>query len=723
MPEIIQFEDKYYIAVNSSYADNRVKVLNYGDTFGIFDRRGDIKMLGEKIQGIYHNGTRYINDLELRINGLRPLLLSSSVKEQNEILTIDLTNPPIKNSYSSFIPKDTLYLGRSKFLMDGVCYEQIRLSNYGIQEYTFQLKLSISADFKDIFEVRGIKRARSGEIYEIAHGPDHSIQICYIGLDKIKRITHASFSMAPTGWDKFNEPLFQITLGPNQKINFDYTLRFQEGNKINKTIGYAQGRQKLEKDIRKHAYGFPQIHTSHEKFNSWIQRSRFDLSSLLSRTRMGNYPYAGVPWYNTAFGRDGIITALQTLWVVPKIARDVVLYLSKMQAEKLDRFRDAEPGKIIHEVRGGEMAALGEIPFERYYGSVDSTPLYVVLVGQYIRRTDHLAMHQKVWKNVKAAIQWIEDYGDLDGDGLIEYAPGDDGGLSNQGWKDSFDSIFDADGRMTKPPIALCEVQGYVYQAYQEGAYLAQRMKETTLSRLWSQKAVKLKQQFNQSFWDPENKTYVIALDKDKVPSRVLNSNAGHALYSGIADKDKAAVLAETLMSDTMFSGWGIRTIGKGQPRYNPMSYHNGSIWPHDVAIICAGMARYGYSQNVEKLTMCMFEASQQFEHQRLPELFCGFDRRRGEGPTNYPVACSPQAWAVGALYMMLEACLQMKIQADEKILSFHKPNLPKEIDTLEITGLKLGNNEVNLFINRLGFESVSIDCKALPRGWKLVVE
>src|SRR5690606_18766985 len=260
------------------------------------------------------------------------------------------------------------------------------------------------------------------------------------------------------------------------------------------------------------------------------------------------------------FGRDGIITALQTLWVVPKIARDVVLYLSKMQAEKLDRFRDAEPGKIIHEVRGGEMAALGEIPFERYYGSVDSTPLYVVLVGQYIRRTDHLAMHQKVWKNVKAAIQWIEDYGDLDGDGLIEYAPGDDGGLSNQGWKDSFDSIFDADGRMTKAPIALCEVQGYVYQAYQEGAYLAQRMKETTLSRIWSQKAVKLKQQFNQSFWDPENKTYVIDLDKDKVPSRVLNSNAGHALYSGIADKDKAAVLAETLMSDTMFSGWGIRT-------------------------------------------------------------------------------------------------------------------------------------------------------------------
>lgn len=717
MPEIIQLEDKYYISVNSSYADNRVKVLNYGDTFGIFDRRGDIKMLGEKIQGIYHNGTRYISDLELRINGQRPLLLSSSVKEQNEMLTIDLTNPTLHGPGDLTIPKDTVYIGRSKFLMDGVCYEQIRLSNYGIREIDFQIRLSLAADFKDIFEVRGIQRTQSGEIYEITHGPQHSLQICYLGLDGVKRITHLSFSSPPTGWEKYNTPLFQIRLGPRQKMNFDYTIRCQEGKKINPTLGYIPGRKKLEKAIRGYTEDFPQITTSHEKFNTWIQRSNYDLSSLLSRNKMGLYPYAGVPWYNTAFGRDGIITALQTLWLSPRIAHDVILYLSEKQATKVDPFRDAEPGKIIHEVRGGEMAALKEIPFEKYYGSVDATPLYIMLVGAYLRRTHHLPLFKKVWKHVVAALHWIREYGDPDGDGFIEYAPKGKGGLSNQGWKDSMDSVFDAEGRMMAPPITLCEVQGYVYQAYREVAYMFRLRKESRKAAYWDEQADQLREQFNAKFWDPALKSYVMALDGHDQPARVLNSNAGHALFCGIADEDKAAIQADTLMGESLFSGWGIRTIGKGSPRYNPMSYHNGSVWPHDVAMIGAGFGRYGFSDHVETLTMSLFAASEHFEFQRLPELFCGFDRRRGEGPTNYPVACSPQAWAVGSVYMMLQACLGLEIRAQEKAVHFHQPRLPKGIDTLEISHWKIDQMPVHLRAYRKE-DTVELEISKLPRGW-----
>lgn len=721
MPEIIQLEDKYYISVNSSYADNRVKVLNYGDTFGIFDRRGDIKMLGEQIQGIYHNGTRYLSDMELRINGLRPLLLRSSVKEQNEMLTIDLTNPAMNEPGEPCIPKDTLYIGRSKFLMNAVCYEQIRLSNYGIREINFQIRLSLAADFKDIFEVRGIQRNRTGEIYEITHGPNQSIRISYMGLDKVKRITHIAFSIPPTGWEKYNAPWFQIRLGPHQKMNFDFTIRCQEGKKINPTVGYVPGRKKLEKAIRLYAEDFPRITTSHEKFNGWIERSGYDLSSLLSRNHMGLYPYAGVPWYNTAFGRDGIICALQTLWLSPRIAHDVILYLCEKQATRIDPFRDAEPGKIIHEVRGGEMANLKEIPFENYYGSVDSTPLFIMLVGAYIRRSNDIPLLKKVWKHVLAALHWIREYGDLDGDGFVEYAPRGKGGLSNQGWKDSMDSIFDAEGKMMNAPIALCEVQGYVYRAYREIAFMFRLFREPKKGEFWDIQAEELKQKFNEQFWDSSLKSYVMALDGEKKKARVLNSNAGHSLYCGIADEEKACIQAGTLMGDSLFSGWGIRTIGKGAPRYNPMSYHNGSVWPHDVALIGAGFARYGFGEYVEKLTMGIFDASQHFEFLRLPELFCGFDRRRGEGPTNYPVACSPQAWAVGSLYMMLQSCLGLEIRTQEKNMVFHNPRLPKELDYLEIKNWKMDRKAVTLKVKRQEKDSVELEIESLPKGWKVL--
>ena len=720
MSEVIQPEDKYYIAVGSTYIDDRVKILNHADTFGIFDRRGDIKKIGEEVQGIYHDGTRFISDLELRINDVRPLLLSSSVKRENEILSVDLTNPTIFDINGRSVPKDTLYIGRSKFLRRGVCYEQITLINYGTEPYQVHLTLSFNADFKDIFEVRGIGRPRRGEVYEISHLSDTKLRIGYMGLDDVKRRAEVCFSQKPTGWERHDKVIFVITLEPRKPISLDYTLLFLIGDEEKENVGYTAAKLQLWKELKENHKNMVQILTSGEKLNLWIERSRSDLLSLLADTPYGKYPYAGVPWYNTAFGRDGIITALQTLWMAPDIAKDVLRFLANTQAKEIDPYRDAEPGKIVHEVRGGEMAQLGEIPFKRYYGSVDATPLFIVLAGAYYRRTADLDTIKSVWENIEAAICWIDKYGDINGDGFVEYRHKSENGLTNQGWKDSFDSISDEDGNLAAPPIALCEVQGYVYEAKIQAAMLSEALGLTERAAVLKAQAEDLKQRFNNAFWDEALQCYVLALDGNGKPCRVRSSNAGHCLFSGIADRDKAEKVAAVLLSEEMYSGWGIRTLGKKEKRYNPMSYHNGSVWPHDVAMIAKGFARYGFRRQTAKLMATLHDASLFIEAQRLPELYCGFHRRPGEGPTNYPVACSPQAWSVGAVFMLLEACLSIEIIAEEKKVYFKNPVMPEGIETIEVKNLRLGDATVDFELHH-DSRTLRLEIDACPPGWSIL--
>jgi glycogen debranching enzyme len=720
MSEIIQLENKYYIAVDSTYADDRVKVLNHFDTFGIFDRWGDVKQIGEEVQGIYHGGMRFISNLNLRIDGRRPLLLSSSVKDENEILSVDLTNPQLYCNDTT-IPKGTLHLGRSKFIRNGACYEQIKISNYGSEQCNFEISLEFDADFKDIFEVRGIKREHRGEITEIRHLPEGKVRICYDGLDKVRRITEVHFSEKPDKWQGHDCAIFNIELASQGEFLIEYVIHFLSGEEEKEMLSFSEAKKRLERELKESVNIFAKIKTSNQQFNQWITQSQNDLLSLLANTEYSKYPYAGVPWYNTAFGRDGIITALETLWLAPDIAKNVLRYLANTQATEVNEYQDAEPGKIIHEVRGGEMVAMNEIPFRRYYGSVDSTPLFVMLASAYYNRTNDIEFIQSIWKNIEAALYWIDNYGDVDGDGFVEYQHKSLNGLTNQGWKDSHDSIMHADGTLAELPIALCEVQAYVYDAKKSAAKLAKVLGHSSMAERLEKDAEALKQKFNEAFWDEELGTYVLALDGTKKPCRVVASNAGHTLLTSIADTEKAKRIAQRLLKEDMFSGWGIRTLSKKEKRYNPMSYHNGSVWPHDVALITRGFSKYGMADETLKLTSALFDASLFIELQRLPELFCGFERRKGEGPTNYPVACSPQAWSVAAVFMLLEACLHIDIYAEEKKVYFYKPMLPQGIEELEIKGLKLGEGFANL---KLYCENSSVGVKAmfLPQDWQVLI-
>ncbi len=443
------------------------------------------------------------------------------------------------------------------------------------------------------------------------------------------------------------------------------------------------------------------MQTSNQVFNRWIRRSIADLRMLTTETAHGVYPYAGIPWFSTPFGRDGIITALEVLWADPEVARGVLAFLADTQATSYADAKDAQPGKILHEMRSGEMAALGEVPFGRYYGTADATPLFVMLAHAYFERTGDLAFIEKLWPHILAALDWMQADGDPDRDGFLEYARRSATGLVQLGWKYSNDSVFHADGALAEPPIALCEIQGYAYAAWHGASVLAAARGDSGLALAWRDRADRLQARFDEAFWCEEIGTYALALDGAKRPCRVRTSNPGHCLLTGIVLPARAERLAATLMSEESFAGWGVRTVAAGEARYNPMSYHNGSIWPHDTALVAAGLARYGYTAAAARILSAMFDLSQAVDLHRLPELLCGFDRGVSESPTLYPVACAPQAWAAGAVFLMIQACLGLRVEALPRRVSLLRALLPAEIDWLRISRLAVGGGFVDLQLER----------------------
>jgi glycogen debranching enzyme len=468
---------------------------------------------------------------------------------------------------------------------------------------------------------------------------------------------------------------------------------------------FAQAMTAVVERQRRSNAEFCRIESSTGQFNDWINRAIADLCMMTTENSTGPYPYAGVPWFSTPFGRDGIITALECLWLNPGLARGVLAFLAATQATESLPEQDAEPGKIVHEMRRGEMAALGEIPFGRYYGTVDATPLFVMLAGAYYDRTADRAFIQSIWPNIEAALAWIDNHGDADGDGFVEYSRRSSTGLGNQGWKDSFDSVSHADGRLADPPIALCEVQGYVYAARRAAAELAEAVHQTSRAHDLNDQAEALRRRFDEAFWSDDLGTYALALDGAKRPCRVRASNAGHCLLTGIAMPDRAVRVASTLLGPDAFSGWGVRTLSAGEARHNPMSYHNGSVWPHDNAMIAAGFARYRLKEQALQIMNALFDASLFTDLHRLPELFCGFARRPAEGPTLYPVACAPQAWASAAVFLLLQACLGLNVSAVERCVRFSYPLLPAFLKEVHLHNLRVGDATVDLLLLRHGHD------------------
>jgi glycogen debranching enzyme len=697
--DVIQVQDQFYILASTARADERARVLKHGHTFAVFDHYGDVTPVGIGEQGVFHEGTRFLSRLALRIGRVRPLLLSSTVKQSNDLFLIDLTNPDISLDGQVVIPRGTLHVFRTKFLWNGACYERIRISNHGLQALQFALNLRFEADFADIFEVRGAVRPRRGE-----RGPEviesTSVSIPYVGLDGVLRQTVLELDPAPQELTA-SHARFDLQLEPQAAQTLSLTLVCEGSATEDHRVGFDEALGAAAGGLPKSREHQCEVHTSNEQFNDWLNRSVADIHMMITDTPSGPYPYGGVPWFSAPFGRDGIVTALEMLWMDPRLARGVLSYLAATQATISDAVHDAEPGKILHESRRGEMAALGEVPFGQYYGSVDATPLFVILAGAYYDRTADAPFAESIWPNVERALQWIDTYGDADGDGFVEYLRRSPKGLVQQGWKDSHDSVFHADGGFAEGPIALCEVQGYVYAARLAASRLAHVLGRHEQSRALARQAEQIRQAFEDRFWSEDLRTYVLALDGAKAPCRVRTSNAGHCLFSGIASKERARAVAETLLAHDSFSGWGVRTVAAVERRYNPMSYHNGSIWPHDNALIAMGLARYGLNERALEILTGLFDASLFMDLHRMPELFCGFKRRVGEGPTLYPVACAPQSWAAAAPFMLLQAGLGMTVDAPRRQLTFRRPMLPESLERIRINRLRVGDSSVDLILER----------------------
>jgi glycogen debranching enzyme len=714
----IEIENKHYILASSVLADQKTIVLKEGDTFALFEIHGDIYQLSAGSQGIYHNGTRYLSKMELTIDGLKPLLLSSLPREDNQMIIVDLTNPDLNLNNTNAILRGTIYISRSKFLWQGAYHEKITFTNFGLEPTSFKVELKYDADFADIFEVRGATRPRKGQ-RSPAMKLDDGVCFAYKGLDNITRETKVHLNPTP----KFisGEVMrYEFNLNPKDEVAIEITAAFTEGYNEHEVLNFDASKNAMNTRMDKVRDYCAGILTSNEQFNEWINRSRNDLITMTTRTPHGLYPYAGIPWYSTAFGRDGIITAFECLWVEPELSKGVLKYLAQTQAKDFNDFQDAEPGKIFHETRGGEMAELGEIPFKLYYGTIDATPLFICLAGAYLERTNDLETLSLIWPNIEKALYWIDHYGDIDNDGFVEYKTKSSKGLTNQGWKDSYDSIFHEDGKLADEPIALCEVQGYVYDAKVNASAIARSLGFEDKAIELQQQADKLKEDFNEKFWSESKQIYVLALDGHKHPCNVISSNAGHCLFSGIATPERAHLTARNLLSENMFSGWGIRTIAESEARYNPMSYHDGSIWPHDNAIIAYGFSRYDLMDEVSKILSAAFDTAVHADDYRLPELFCGFDRIKGQGPTSYPVACVPQAWSVGAIFLILQACLGMKIKAAENTISFSHPVLPAFLKEITISNLRINDKQVILQIRK---SKAGIDVTLLNQGTDVKIE
>ena len=686
--------DPYVMQGSASTSVEKI-TLKRGDAFLVADARGDLPE-SEQETGLYWRGTRFLRTCDLFLSGLPLVPLSHSISDEEGLCQIDLTNPFLRVGREKTIVYQGMIHVRRLLALDGSrLTERIYLTSYHAQPITVKVGLKLGADFRDIFEVRGMDRKERGTNLPPVMSREGAT-LSYEGLDKITR--SVGFTFSPPASQAVMQGLFW-----DLPLTHDTPVELL----IEANLGMVGALPHDFEDTTTPASALPRgsalpvVCADNVFFNRMLTRGMHDLEMMCTQTPEGLYPYGGIPWYVCPFGRDALITSIEFLPWFPQVARGTLAFLAMYQGTKMDEFTEEEPGRILHEYRHGEMANCREIPFVPYYGSVDATPLFLIALDQYIRWTNDLDFLKRLWPNARAAARWMRDYGDSDGDTFLEYAKMSDKGLVNQGWKDSWDAVAHENGRLADPPIALCEVQAYAWSAYQAMAALSLRLGETEEAAIWRSAADRLRENFLRRFWWEQEHVFYIALDGQKQPVRTVTSNAGQCLWTGIVPDEWAGAMVERMMRPDMYTQWGLRTLSQRAASYNPMSYHNGSVWPHDTALVGAGFARYGYKAEAGQLLGNLYGVSLYYSGSRLPELFCGFTRAVGYGPTRYPVACAPQSWAAGAPFLLLSSALGFEPEADRQRLTLHDPQLPDWMQSLDLGNLRLGEQNLHMRFER----------------------
>ncbi len=724
---VVKVGSDYYVLASSLASRRSSQVLANGRSFAVFETAGDIIDSPLEALGFFNSDTRHLSRFEMLIAGAEPYFLNSYLSDDRAQFRATLTNADLgKKGQSDWLPRNSIRVNRGWVLDDDSLYHRLALHNYVGTAVDIEIDFYYAVDFSDVFEVRGLRRKRRGEMLSPSLG-GNGVELRYRGLDNAVRTTGIRFDSAPAEIND-NRAVFVIHLEPgeNRELECQVTAGGQaqpvSGRAAIRPSNFGAALEQRQSELSAFNDGWARISSSNGEFASMIRRSAVDLTSIITDGTNGDaFIMAGVPWFATLFGRDSIITSLSILPFHPEIAKRTLRTLAHLQGDTVNEARDEQPGKIIHEMRSGEMAATGEVPFGRYYGSVDSTPLFLWLYGRCVESTGDLNLAKELWPNVERAIQWIERWGDRDGDGYIKYRRETPRGLANQGWKDSDDAIFHHDGALARPPIALAEVQGYVFAACTSVASVAARLGHVQEANRLAMRAASLKRSFERDFWLEPEGMIALALDADGKPCRVMTSNGAHCLATGIIDDDRAAAMCKRLLANDMYSGWGIRTVSSKEQRYNPMSYHNGSVWPHDNAMAALGLARAGDYVGVVKVVEGLFDACEQLNKSSLPELFCGFRREVGLGPVPYPVACYPQAWSAASVFMLLQAMLGMRVLGFERRVVFDTHLIPAWLDWLSIDGLQVGDGRVS-FVLRRSPNGAAIEVKEKTAGVRVEI-
>lgn len=683
------------------------RVIKENDLFLLTDTSGNIPENHPYGLGLYTKDTRFLSKLDLKINGEDPILLHSDAAE-NYKATIMLTNPHMEKDVELILWRESVEIKRSRFIHDNVLYETITVKNYYPKEIGFNISVHLDVDFADMFIVRGFQNGEIGERKgQTIDG--QSLTFHYEGADKLARRTYVTWDKEAQSIHEQGEIVFPFHLAHEEEQSVTFMIQPQHGEEQQMILPAEEALAKLESSYAEWDTTISKISTDHKPLQRLVDRGLGDLRVLLTDLGLGSFPVAGLPWFGVPFGRDSLIAALQMLAFQPDVAKGTLYTMASNQGTKVDPWRDEQPGKIMHEMRFGELSTTGQIPFTPYYGTIDATPLFLVLLTEYVKWTGNMDIVKDLEPNIEAALNWIDQYGDRDGDLFVEYHQEASKGIANQGWKDSGDSIVHRNGEYGTTPIALSEVQGYVYQAKKGIAAIYEKLGKQQEASGLLEEIQCLKEKFDKEFWMDDVNFYAIALDRDKKQVGTITSNPGHLLFSGMLDQEKAESVMEKLLSSAMFSGYGIRTMGRGEAGYNPMSYHDGSIWPHDNSMILLGMSKLQHQHKANVVIEGLMDAAASFEYDRLPELFCGYDKSLGK-TVKYPVACSPQAWAAGTPLVFVQTILGLFPDALEGKIQL-TPVLPDGMNILEVTGMKIASGTLSLKVakNEQGHAEVEI--------------